>query len=83
MKKTLFYILLALFLLIPILMGFQSDTHIFNYLGGSFFLSMCIYHRKHNENEKGSSDRELPLSKSNITRCISNIRFNYFTTINK
>ena len=34
-------------------------------------------------NEKGSSDRELPLPKSNITRCKSNIRFNHLTVVNK
>ncbi len=33
--------------------------------------------------EKGSSDRELPLSKSNITRCKCNIRFTYLTVVNK
>ena len=34
-------------------------------------------------NEKGSSDRELPLPKSNITKCKSNIRFNHLTEVIK
>ena len=37
----------------------------------------------HFRNEKGSSDRELPLPKSNITKCKSNIRFNHLTVVNK